>query len=126
MTDVNKTYIEAAKVYLKLEERTTILIQCSLCSTGGLTNWSQFAKHLASFHSVIGTRLVNRHLEVDEEIQEEVEEELQNRRHGKIGWALKTSDTEIQVVDEETATDEVEVKQEIDQTNEKKYERLQV
>ncbi|XP_034475684.1 zinc finger protein 701 [Drosophila innubila] len=119
MNDVNNNFIEAAKLYLKVGERTSIVIKCSLCRTGDLTDWSQLAKHLASFHSVLGTRLVNQDLEVDKEIQEEVEEELQNQSYAKIGRESETADTEIEVVDEEylfTAADEVEVEKEIDQT----------
>ncbi|KAL7736759.1 hypothetical protein ACLKA6_015610 [Drosophila palustris] len=119
MDKVNKNYIEAAQVYLKLGERTTIVIKCCLCSTCGLTEWSHFAKHLASCHFANGAPLLNRHLELDKEIQAEVEEELKNLSHLGIGQISETEDTdteaEIPVVD--AVADGVKVDQIVDHKN---------
>lgn len=78
MECISNTYVEAARVYLKQNERTTIVIKCVLCNINGLFEWSSFIRHLAARHSIVGISPQESNLELDEEIRTEVELELQN------------------------------------------------
>lgn len=78
MECINNAYVAAARVYLKQNERTTIVIKCVLCNINGLFEWSSFIRHLAARHSIVGISPQEASLELDEEIRTEVELELQN------------------------------------------------
>ncbi|XP_062130087.1 zinc finger protein ZIPIC [Drosophila sulfurigaster albostrigata] len=96
--NVNKDYIQAAQLYLKLREgdRALIVIKCCLCDAGELTEWSQFSRHFAVSHFALDTCLISQRTELDDEIEAEVEIELQNQQNCEISETEEThKETEV-------------------------------
>lgn len=127
MEYINKSYIEAARVFLKQTDHTTIVIKCVLCNIDGLLEWSSFLQHLAVRHSVFAKSSHGLNLELDEEIKNEVELELQNLSNNYYD-EIETvnSDAEIEINDCEITGDirnETDTQEEVSDSNEvlKKY-----
>lgn len=121
MEYINNGYIEAARVYFKQTDHTTIVIKCVLCNIDGLLEWSSFLRHLSVRHSVFGKSHQERqNLQLDEEIQNEVELELQNLSKTFYDEdETVNSDTEIEMDDTAIAGDvEIDAQEEVSDSNE--------
>lgn len=100
MEYINKSNIEAARVYFKQTGHTTILIKCLLCNIDGLLEWSSYLQHLAVRHSVFAKSPHGLNLELNEEIKNEVEQEFQNLSNTYYDEnETVNSDAEIEIYD---------------------------
>ncbi|XP_017959085.2 zinc finger protein 765 [Drosophila navojoa] len=93
---INNSYVESARVYLKLGGLAEIIVKCCLCDIDGFTDWVLFLRHLSASHAADqweGQQAPSLNLE----IQAEVELELQNLK--KINSEYESSDVEAETDD---------------------------